>query len=155
MPLQALPCTTLDFPRLFEVEHAAWLDDPFTPMLFPGPFPPEVADFRIQEMARQLEEDPTTRWLKVVDTDSTKPEEGISFAKWHVYKDGPPKAQRRTFGAGCNVEACELLFGSLAQRHEQWIGGVSCVCMSRRSKEWLFHMANSLAFRSINSPHRP
>lgn len=129
MPLQVLPCETQDFPRAVEVEKAAWADDKFTSILFPGPFPPGMAEFRTQEMARQLQDDPTTRWLKVVDTDSLKPEEGIAFANWHVYNDGVPKPKTtRTFGEGCNAEACELVFGGLAKQREHWIGDMSCVC---------------------------
>lgn len=110
MPLRVLPCTSQDFPRAVEVEAAAWADDPFSPILFPGPFPPGMAEFRAQEMAHHLEEDPTTRWLKVVDTDTQRPNEGIAFANWHVYKDGVPKPKTaRSFGEGCNAEGRHMI----------------------------------------------
>ncbi|KAK5103112.1 hypothetical protein LTS08_003915 [Lithohypha guttulata] len=89
MPLKVLPCTTLDYPRSAEVERRAWAQAPFTNILFPGPFPEDMAELRAQEIAKQVEEDPTTRWLKVVDTDLSDPDEGIAFAKWHVYADQP------------------------------------------------------------------
>ena len=130
MPLQVLPCTSQDFPRIIEVEKAAWADDPFTPILFPGPMPPGMAEFRAQEMARQLEDDPTTHWVKVVDTSSQRPDEGVAFANWHIYENGLPKALgSRAFGEGCNVDDCEQVFCGLARQRERHIGDESCVCM--------------------------
>lgn len=129
MPLKVHPCTTLDYPRSVEVERRAWAQAPFTKILFPGPFPGDMAELRAQEIAKQVEEDPTTRWLKVVDTDLSDPDEGIAFAKWHVYADQPANIGRsRSFGEGCNTEACELVFGGVSKSRDSIIGGKNVVC---------------------------
>lgn len=131
MSLRVVKCTTLDFLRVTEVERAAWSDDPFTQILFPGPFPEGMGEFRAQEMAKQMEEDPTTRWLKVVDSEATDPNEGIAFAKWHIYADQlPGPRQTRSFGDGCNIEACELVFGGLAKQRDRLVGDKKLVCRS-------------------------
>ena len=129
MALKVLPCTKADLLRIVQVEQAAWADDPFTPILFPGPFPEEILEFRIQEMAREIDEDPTVRWLKVIDTEQSNDNEGIAFAKWHVYRDGTPTPTLgRLFGEGCNVEACKLVFGGLAEKRDRILDQKSCVC---------------------------
>lgn len=125
MPLEVRPCVPADFTRAAEVERAAFADNPFTDLLFPGPFPEGALEFRSQEIAKQFEEDPTTRWLKVVDTDLSSDEggDGIAFAKWNVYEDHAPGARpMREFGPGCNAEACKLVFGGLAAQRERILG---------------------------------
>ena len=82
-------------------------------------------------MAKQLTDDPTTRWLKVVDSELTTQglEDRIAFAKWNVYDQGMPETgSGRQFGDGCNVEACEMVFGGLARQRERLVGGRKCVC---------------------------
>ncbi|KAK5083715.1 hypothetical protein LTR05_006219 [Lithohypha guttulata] len=131
MPLKVLPCTTLDYPRSVEVERRAWAQGPFTKILFPGPFPEDMAELRAQEIAKQVEEDPTTRWLKVVDTDLFDPDKGIAFAKWHVYADQPANTGRsRSFGEGCNIEACEFVFGGVSKSRDSIIGGKNFVYLA-------------------------
>lgn len=130
MPLKVVNCTTLDFPRAADVEKAAWADDQFSSIMFPGPFPEGAAAFRAQEMAKQMQEDPTTRWLKVVDSDAANPDEGIAFAQWHIYADRlPPAKKMRSFGDGCNIEACELVFGGLMEQRDRLVGDKNLVCM--------------------------
>lgn len=89
MPLELYPCTPNDFPRIVQVEREAYADDQFTPILFPGPFPEGGDEFRVQDILKQSEADPTTRWVKVIDTDLPQ-SRGIAFAKWNLYHDSPP-----------------------------------------------------------------
>ncbi|KAK5950195.1 hypothetical protein OHC33_008663 [Knufia fluminis] len=137
MPLTVRPCTPHDLPRAVAVEKSAFASNPFTPILFPGPFPADALEFRLQEMASQMTDDPTTRWLCVVDTDRPGPteqglrgecDEGIAFAKWNLYIESSPGARpMRKFGEGCNVEACEMVFGGLARQRERCLGGRRCL----------------------------
>lgn len=128
MPLHVAECTTLDYPKFLEVEKAAWVDDPFTKILFPGPFPEEGKGFRIQEMEKQRQEDTSIRWLKVVDTDSNT-DEGIAFAQWHIYADHLPGPRKtRSFVTGCNIEACELIFNGMADQRDRLVGDKNLVC---------------------------
>ena len=88
MPLELRSCTADDFPRIVEVENAAYADDAFSPILFPGPFPEGIQEFRVQDLAKQSSEDPTTHWMKVIDTDLPE-SRGIAFAKWNFYHESP------------------------------------------------------------------
>lgn len=131
MPLELKPCTVSDYPRVVAVEAAAWADNPFNKILFPGPFSDETAELRAHEIAKQVEEDPATMWLKVVDTESIDPELGVAFAKWQIFKDKSPGPRpARTFGQGCNVEACEKLFGELGELREKYVADRNCLCKS-------------------------
>ncbi|KAI0482374.1 acyl-CoA N-acyltransferase [Xylariaceae sp. FL0804] len=105
MPLELLPATAEDARRAVDIEADAFASNPFTPVLFPGPFPPDAKQRRAEELAAGLRADPTgCRWLKVVDTDLDDDGGGgggggqmIAFAKWHFYaaaagdeeEDGP------------------------------------------------------------------
>ncbi|KAI1075801.1 acyl-CoA N-acyltransferase [Whalleya microplaca] len=114
MPLKLQPATEADARRAVEIEADAYAPNPFNRVLFPGPFPPEARDCRVKEISEQLRDDKTTRWLKVVDT-NLDGEQMIAFAKWHIYTE-KPQPTPRAFGPGCNVEACELLFGGIANQ---------------------------------------
>ncbi|KXJ95733.1 acetyltransferase [Microdochium bolleyi] len=125
MPLQVCPATEADAARLVEIERDAYAGNPFTPFLFPGPMPPSAGAGRAAELAEQLRADATARWAKVVDTDV--PGLTVAIAKWHVYDQGADKPAPRTFGPGCNIEACEALFGGLAGVRERTMEGKPCV----------------------------
>lgn len=143
MPLTLHPCTPSDLPRAVLTERAAFATDPFTPILFPGPFPSGTLEFRVQDLAKQMAEDPTTRWLMIVDTGEGPQQaevarsqgQGIAFAKYNVYIEGQPaegeksgNGSGRSFGEGCNVEACEMVFGGLAETRERMLGSRRCLC---------------------------
>lgn len=145
MPLSLHPCTPSDLPRAVLTERNAFASDPFTPILFPGPFPDGTSEFRVQELAKQMAEDPSTRWLKVVDTGEGPQQQqqqaevaraqsqgfGVAFAKYNVYVERrPAKGEKsgRTFGEGCNVEACETVFGTIAETRERMLGDRKCLC---------------------------
>ncbi|XXG93882.1 hypothetical protein Hte_000131 [Hypoxylon texense] len=122
MPLELRPADGSDARRVADIESAAYAPNPFNRILFPGPFPPGILDLRAQQLRAELEGDSSTRWRKVVDTDLPEgPEQTVAFAKWHVY-DESPKPTDRSFGAGCNVEACELLFGGIAKQRVRILG---------------------------------
>lgn len=118
MPLILQPATEADAVRGAQIEKAAYASNPFNSILFPGPFPEPASGQkpRAEEMVRLLRDDPSARWLKVVDTDLGATEDNaqmIGFAQWNINDGSERPAQRRTFGPGCNVEACEALFGGL------------------------------------------
>lgn len=128
MPLRLCPADESDARRAADIEHVAYTPNPVNGILFPGPFPPDVLDWRAQQLASDLEGDSSTRWLKVVDTDLPEgPEQMIAFAKWHIYSESP-KPTPRTFGAGCNAEACELLFGGIAKQRVRILGDQPYFC---------------------------
>ncbi|KAI1103305.1 acyl-CoA N-acyltransferase [Jackrogersella minutella] len=116
MPLELQPATAADARRSAEIEAAAYAPNPFNLILFPGPFPANALDGRASHLAAELESDATTRWYKAVDTDLPDGEQMIAFSKWHVYTEKPKPASPRTFGPGCNAEACGLLFSGIAKQ---------------------------------------
>ncbi|KAI0203849.1 acyl-CoA N-acyltransferase [Astrocystis sublimbata] len=118
MPLIIQVATETDAPRSAAIESAAYAPNPFNKILFPGPMPaPESGRTpRAEELAKTLREDSTVRWLKVVDTDIEPTEDNkqmIGFAQWNIKDGSEPRSKPRTFGPGCNLEACEALFGGL------------------------------------------
>ncbi|KAI0193198.1 acetyltransferase [Xylaria flabelliformis] len=128
MPLILQIATEADAPRAAVIEKAAYGPSPFDKLLFPGPFPePEPGrNFRAEEMAKELREDSSVRWLKVVDTDIEPTEDNkqmIGFAQWN-FKDGTkPPPPPRNFGPGCNAEACDALFGGLYKMRVKYHSG--------------------------------
>jgi hypothetical protein len=129
MPLVLQPATEADAERAAQIERDAYAPNPFSTLLFPGPFPEptpgQSQNPRATEQVKKLRADPTTRWLKVVDTDVEPSEDNrqmIGFAQWNINDGSQPPPTRRTFGQGCNVEACEELFGGLADMRVKSIG---------------------------------
>ncbi|KAI8958560.1 acyl-CoA N-acyltransferase [Daldinia sp. FL1419] len=130
MPLEIQPATEADARRAAEIEALAYKPNPFNRILFPGPFPPEAVDGRGAQLAAELKKDPSARWLKVIDTDLVENEKMIAFAKWHIYAEKPPQPAPRSFGPGCNAEACELVFGYLTKLRARIWGDKKCVYLA-------------------------
>ncbi|KAI0970301.1 acyl-CoA N-acyltransferase [Xylaria arbuscula] len=118
MPLELQIATEADAPRGAQIEKDAFGPDEFSPILFPGPFPePAPGQWtRAEELANVLRTDPSTRWLKVVDTDIAPTEDNkqmIGFAQWNINDGSQIPPPPRVFGAGCNAEACDAVFKGL------------------------------------------
>lgn len=129
MPLELRPATEEDAIRAAEIEHLAYAGNPFEKILFPGPFPPTDDGGRAAQLLDDLRGDPTTRWLKVVDTVTAEEETMIAFARWNVYtEDEPPRSALRAFGPGCNEEACAALFGGIHEQRTRLMGDRLYVC---------------------------
>ncbi|KAI0022573.1 acyl-CoA N-acyltransferase [Xylariomycetidae sp. FL0641] len=124
MPLEVKPATAGDALRAATIEHVAYAPNPLNDVLFPGPFAADAVAERAREMAQVLDHDPTVHWLKVVDTDLEGEASMVAFAQWHVVtaEQRQPPPRTRAFGPGCNPEACELLFGSIARMRARALG---------------------------------
>ncbi|KAI0136656.1 acetyltransferase [Xylariales sp. AK1849] len=121
--LKVLQATEADARRAVEIEAIAYGPNPFGKILFPGPFPDNAGDMRADGLVKSFKEDSTQRWLKVVDLELPEGEEQmIAFAKWHIYTEAPTLTTRE-FGQGCNIEACEKLFGGLQDQRKKIMGG--------------------------------
>lgn len=127
MPLEVQPATEADAQRAVEIEAIAYGPSPFNAVLFPGPMPDNAKQGRAKFLTKQLNDDPTTRWNKVVDTDLDGEEKMVAFSKWHVYAE-KPKVTPREFGQGCNIEACEMLFGGLQTQRTRILGDRPYIC---------------------------
>lgn len=134
MPLELREATAADGRRMAELEGLTLGGGESGTeggnVLFPGPFPPDANGIRGASMAKEREEDKTTRWCKMVDTDV--PEDAansqmIAFAKWQFYTDGfrPVSLDQ---GPGSNPEACEAFFGGMAQARKRIMGDRPFFC---------------------------
>ncbi|EXJ54247.1 hypothetical protein A1O7_09584 [Cladophialophora yegresii CBS 114405] len=119
MPLILQEAVEADAPRIVEVERLAYASNPLSPILFPGPFPPEATVQRAEGMVKQLREDPTIQWIKAVDTETG---ELAAFAKWDIIEKPKEPVPGRSFGPGCNVEACEEYFGGIHRKRRELMG---------------------------------
>jgi hypothetical protein len=133
MPLEIQPATAADARRAVEVEGNAHGPSPFGKVLFPGPMPASAKNDRAQFFVKSLEDD-STRWYKVVDSDleGEGDKQTVAFAKWHIYTESPI-LKPREFGEGCNIEACQKLFGGLIEQRTRLLGDQPYVCKSLAS----------------------
>ncbi|KAI1828605.1 acyl-CoA N-acyltransferase [Xylaria intraflava] len=119
MPLKLQPATQADAERAAEIEKDAYNEDLFSPILFPGPFPEPQAskrNWRAEELASIFHENPSVRWLKVIDTDiegGKHNEQMIGFAQWNINDGSQPPTKPRAYGPGANVEACKEVSAGL------------------------------------------
>jgi hypothetical protein len=125
--LEIQPATDTDALRAAEIESLAYAPSIFNSFLFPGPFPPNIREIRAEAMVKEAQRDRTARWMKVVDPELEGDARAIAFAKWHVYEQVPDLKPAR-FGPGCNVEACETLFGWLQDERKRITGDRPYVC---------------------------
>lgn len=126
MPLILQDGVEADAPRFVEIERDAYASNAMSPILFPGPFPPEAAAQRAEGLIKQRRADPNIRWVKVVDTDTN---DIVAFAKWDIIEQPKDIVRSRTFGEGCNVEACEEFFGGIARKRKELMGDKAHCCM--------------------------
>ena len=121
--------------RACEIEVAAYANNPLSPVLFPGPFPPDSREQRLTQLIEMRNSDPTVTYLQAYDEETGQL---IAFAKWHIYdtSEAAVAAQRpkRSFGPGTNPEACEAFFGGLGAKKKELMGDKPHLCMSRRGR---------------------
>lgn len=134
MPLEVHPGRDEDAPRFAEIEHQAYKDNPMSPILFPGPFPGDVLTKRAEALVENKKNDPQIRWFKVIDTDTN---EMLGWAQWEIV-DGPKivQSEGRTFGTGCNVEACVEYFGNIHKKRHELMDGKNYARRSSGSLLW-------------------
>ena len=123
-----------EIPRACEIELLAYKGGALSPVLAPGPFPPESWQQRIDQVVNMRKDDPTAVYLQAFDEETGKM---VAFAKWHIYETSEAASRSSrplSFGAGRNKEACMLFFGGMAKRKEELIGNKPHLC----KKAWLF-----------------
>lgn len=126
MPVEIQLAVDEDAPRFAVIERDAYADNGLSPILFPGPFPEDALEKRIEGLIQQRKDDSQIRWVKAVDSETN---EILAWAKWEII-DGPKrvKTSSRTFGQGCNVEACEEYFGGIHEKRHALMDGKFYVC---------------------------
>ncbi|KAJ9605588.1 hypothetical protein H2200_010245 [Cladophialophora chaetospira] len=119
MPLILQEAVEADVPRLVEIERDAYATNAMSPILFPGPFPPDALEKRGEGLIKQRRADPSIRWVKAVDMETR---DIVAFAKWDIIEKPKEIVRSRVFGPGCNVEACEEFFGGIARKRKELMG---------------------------------
>ena len=117
-----------DVARACEIEFQAYRGQPLSPILAPGPFPPDSGQQRIDQLLKMRNEDPTAHYLQAFDEETGKM---IAFAKWHIFETSEiAQASSRplSFGAGRNEAACMLFFGGMKERKEELMGNKPHLC---------------------------
>ena len=133
MPLVLQPALEADAARLAEIEREAFASNDLSPILFPGPFPPDAGEKRAQQLITQLREDPTTRWMKAIDTETN---ELVGFAKWNIIEKPLEPRGGLQFGPGSNIEACEEFFGGIRKKRSELMGGNAYCRMASSLPSW-------------------
>jgi GNAT superfamily N-acetyltransferase len=118
-----------DVPRACEIEAAAYAETPANTVLFPGPFPADMAAKKAERLITEIKNDLTVLCLKAVDEETG---EIIAFAKWHIYTTPEAAAAAEKvlfFGPGTNQDACYALFGGMAKKKKELLGNKPHICM--------------------------
>ena len=123
------PASDTELHRACIIEAAAYADNELNPVLFPGPFPPDSQQKRIEQLIQIRKDDPTAAYLQAIDQASGRM---IAFAKWHIYST-PEKAsapsRKLEFGPGTNAEACINFFGGMVEKKKEIIGHRPHICV--------------------------
>ena len=103
-----------DAARFVEVEDLASEDSLLMKVLYPEGYSRAEQDQRRRTMQKDMEDNPSVHFVKVIDTD----QDGIivAFARWHTHLKEGPKSEWDVpisgyFGEGANQDACEAFFG--------------------------------------------
>jgi len=123
------PVSDTELHRACIIEGAAYADNDLNPVLFPGPFPADSQQRRVDQLIQMRKDDYTAVYLQAIDTASGRM---IASAKWHIYKT-PEETQipirKLEFGPGTNPEACKAFFGGMMERKMEIMGTQPHICM--------------------------
>lgn len=129
MSIIVRPVSDSELHRACIIEVAAYADSNLAPILFPGPFPPDSQQQRVDQLIQMRKEDATTEYLQAIDTASGRM---IAAAKWNLYKtpeDTKIPMRKLEFGPGTNPEACMAFFGGMAEKKKEIVGSRPHLCM--------------------------
>lgn len=127
MGLKVVPAGEQDAARSVAIESIAYGSDD---VLFPRPFAENADMVRREQMIKDLHDDPACCWVKVVDEDLVaQGHDGmVSFSMAYVWDSTPRKPEATNWGPEANAEACDLLFGGMAERWAARMGNKPHLC---------------------------
>jgi hypothetical protein len=130
------------------IEAAAYADSNLNAILFPGPFPADSKQKRVDQLIQMRKDDPTAIYMQAIDTASGRM---IASSKWHIYKtpkETETPTKKMDFGPGTNAEACVAFFGGMKERKKEIMGSRPHICrlqLQRRHKLVLTQIRSSHA----------
>lgn len=130
MSIIVRPVSDNELHRASIIEAAAYADSNLNPILFPGPFPPDSQQKRVDQLIQMRRDDPTAIYMQAIDKASGRM---IASSKWHIYKtveETNMPSRKMEFGAGTNPEACMVFFGGMKERKREIMGDRPHLCMS-------------------------
>ncbi|KAF3038153.1 hypothetical protein E8E12_007285 [Didymella heteroderae] len=104
------------------IEAAAYAGSDLNAVLFPGPFPPDSQQNRVDQLIQMRNDDPTAVYMQAIDKASGRM---IASSKWHIYKTPEETTlpiRKLEFGPGTNPEACMAFFGGMKERKSEIMG---------------------------------
>ena len=111
------------------IEAAAYADNDLNPVLFPGPFPTNSQQRRVDQLVQMRKDDPTAVYIQAIDRASGRM---IASAKWHIYRtpeETKIPIRKLEFGPGTNPEACMAFFGGMMEKKKEIMGTRPHLCM--------------------------
>ena len=129
MSIIVRPVSDTELHRACIIEVAAYADSNLSSILFPGPFPPDSQQQRVDQMIQMRKDDPTIVFLQAIDIASGRM---IAAAKWNLYKtpeDTEIPIRKLEFGPGTNQEACMAFFGGMKEKKKEILGNRPHLCM--------------------------
>lgn len=134
MPIIVRDVSDNEFHRACVIEAAAYADSDLNAILFPGPFPSDSQQKRVDQLIQMRKDDPTAIYMQAIDTTSGRM---IASSKWHIYKtpeDTKAPTRKMEFGPGTNADACMAFFGGMKERKQEIMGDRPYIC--RMSCAW-------------------
>lgn len=116
--------------RLLDIFYAAFSQDPWNRIMYPVIPRPEARGASIERWRGEISSNPSTRFVKAVDTDNG---EIIAFAWWNVYEVERPESEwkhtkTRDWDIGTNVEAANEFYNAVCEKRRIFMGGKPHCC---------------------------
>jgi hypothetical protein len=128
MPIIIRDVSDNELHRACIIEAAAYADSDLNAILFPGPFPPDSKQKRVDQLIQMRKDDPTAIYMQAIDTASGRM---IASSKWNIYRT-PEETnipiRKLEFGPGTNSEACMAFFGAMKERKKEIMGDRPHIC---------------------------
>lgn len=124
-----------DIQRLLDIMYAAFSQDPWNRIMYPVIPGAEARGASIERWRDEISSNPSTRFMKAVDTDNG---EIIAFARWNVYEVERPESEwnntkPRDWDIGTNVDAANEFYYAVCEKRQFFMGGRPHCCESNLS----------------------
>ena len=121
-----------DIQRMMDIMYAGFSNDPWNRIMYPETPPPESRGPSVERWRHDMSSNPTVRFMKAVDTDTSTT---IAFARWSIYEVERPGSEWKTikprhWDIGTNVEAANEFYNAVCEARHASMGGTPHCCKS-------------------------